>query len=461
MQSENQPKPSLDDDILKCKADLRKMLQSVLHVSSVSQPAADEKPIQSQAPLQSKIEPETKPIKGTSEDPIGIRIPPFELLHKQKTDALAVSVPDHASLSEDNFHKTIEQLNATIGQLEYRLEQQSQFEDQLRQKSEQCDAIAEKNKQLQSDFDASAESVKTHQLQIEALERELGEEIGELSTLKQQAEEKTATLADMAKQIRLTGEEKEAVEKRLDAQAAELAKTLEVLKTTQESTAETLNQRQLQLEALHQTLSEIEARLEQADAVNSQLTREKEELTEALHDAKLWANRQEEHTIPDFDLDSADAESMEDYGPEPYCEPGVEVISEDDVHLEQKLSDVQIPTFNLADQIMAEQRKAAAARRQRPESSGKPIRNGSIEQVMRHYVTGPETPPTPLEMAPDVHPESGHRTERFLRWQGEILSEYQTSLLDGIVRKDIQRFSGIELFSTAPSRPFGKRQMEN
>lgn len=458
MQSENQPKPSLDDDILKCKADLRKILQASLSVSSNSQSPAVKPPIQSQSPLQSQIEPETKPIEDHPEEPIGIRIPPFEALHKQKTDN---PVPDQARLPEDNLHKTIEQLNATIGQLEHRLEQQSQFEDQLRQKSEQCDAIMEKNRQLQSDFDASAESDKTLRLRIEALEHELGEKIGELTTLQQQVEEKATLLAETARQLRLTGEEKDSVEKRLEAQAAEFAKMLEVLKTTQESTAETLTQRQLQLDTLNQTLSEAEARLEEANAVNSQLTREKEELTEALHDARLWANRQEEHAISDFGLDDADAESMGDDGPEPYCEPGVEVISEDDVHLEQKLSDEQIPTFNLADQIMAEQRKAAAARRQRPDSCGKPIRNGSIEQVIRQYVTGPETPPPSSETAPDLHLESGHRTERFLRWQGEILSDYQTSLLDGIVRKDIRRFSGIESSSTASSRPFGKRPTEN
>ena len=146
----------------------------------------------------------------------------------------------------------------------------------------------------------------------------------------------------------------------------------------------------------------------------------------------------------------ADADEYDSYEtpesepePEPYCEPVAEAISEDDVHLEQKLDNPQIPTFNLAEQIMAEQRKASAARRQGPAAGKQTTPSGAVEHVVQQYVASgpPSAPPVPPAPTIDVAPTSPtDRAERFLRWQGEPLSDYQQSLLGSIIQKDIRRF---------------------
>lgn len=470
MQGDKQPKQRLDDDILQCKADLKKALQAILRDNPENQSDSTENPtIQPSESLQTAntVQAESLELPLTDDvqaSPIGIRILPFETLQKKKSETSTSVVyrsPEPETISQTQTSTMIEQLNTEIDQLKLRLEEQKQLNDQLNIKSGQCDAISEKNKQLLSEIESSTQVTEAQRIRIEELEQELAGKINELLILKQKAEENAAALASMSQQLQLTDNEKEAAEKRFEAQAAELAKTLEILKTTQESAAETLRQRQRQVEDIQRALSEAETQLEQANADNVQLTREKTELSEALHAARLHADYQEKYTSEQFILDDTEQEPLDDLSPEPYCEPTGEVISEDDVHLEQKLSDNQIPTLNLAEQIMAEQRKAAAARRQRPGSTNKTVRNGSIEHVIQHYVGRSETN-TPLSEMPSVLSQgSEHRSDRFLRWQGEILSDYQKSLLDSIVGKDILRFCGTKSLSTASEHTFGKRPMDN
>ena len=253
------------------------------------------------------------------------------------------------------------------------------------------------------------------------LERELVEKISELAAIKKHVEENTV----------------------------EWAETIEALKAARNTDAETLSHRMRQLEAIREELSDAKHRLEAADAANVKLSCENAELAEALRDARVQNNRYKEEEMPEVGDDSHESDSFETLDltsePEPYCEPIAEVISEDDVHLEQKLADAQIPSFNLAEQIMAEQRKTSAARRQGPDTGKKQTQNGSIEHVVQQYVSGvqPPAPPTGAEASPTPRPEE--RTERFLRWQGETLSDYQQSLLGSIIQKDIRRFCGMDV----------------
>jgi len=280
----------------------------------------------------------------------------------------------------------------------------------------------------------------SRQRRIETLETELAKIIGQLSALKQRADEDAAALIAHAGQLKQAVNEKEASQKLLEA-----------LKTSQKAAAQILFQRQNEIEALKEKLSEAQTQLEQTDAANALLTNEKMELTERLEEARLEAHWNKQEIQPEFESDEE--------APEPYCDPTDDVISEDDVHIEQKLAADEIPSFNLAEQIMAAQRKASAARRKPPESSGKPAHNGSIEHVIGHYVSPANSAKSPVK-APQTPPPSVGRTERFLRWQGESLSPYQESLLSAIIQKDIQRFCTLGLPSLS-MRPSGHRPTDN
>jgi hypothetical protein len=409
MQNDNQQKPDLDDDILQCKADLQKALRAVLRDDAEGVPSSQPQAVKPAQPLEPRQTEKSPPPRPESNPPAGIRILPFEALQAPKTPPAdsAVPPPDMPVPPED---------------------------------AETDEDIAEPSANASQDAAAR---------QIEELERMLAEKVGQIAALQQQADESAATMADIAAKLRLAAEEKDAARERYEAEAVEWAKTLEALKAAQATAAETLVLRQRQLEAIREELSDTEHRLELADAANVTLSRENAELTEALRDARVQKNRYEEEALLGFGADADESESFETEDsapePEPYCEPVAEVISEDDVHLEQKLDNPQIPTFNLAEQIMAEQRKASAARRQGPSSGKQTTTSGDIEHVVRQYVASvpPSAPPVPPTI--DITPTPADRTERFLRWQGEPLSDYQQSLLGSIVQKDIRRFCGMDV----------------
>ena len=441
MQSQHRPKPEMDDDILQCKADVQKALQAVgaIGPKSTSSPQpSDEKSVQPLQSLQSENNDKSKldlsknqpSDADTSTRPVGVRILPFESLrHKSPpVNDTAAARPDASPPCKD----LQDSLQKSVGQ--------------LKEKVREISDLQEKNRHLIRSLDESALSVTAKQQRIEELERQLAEKISELTALKLQAEEHASALAAQAQQFHQTDREKKEVEKQLEAKAAEWAKTIEAMKAAQQIAADTLLQRQRQLETLRAELADAESRLEQADAANTQLNREKAELLDALQEARMQFER-DENDIESAFSDTAD-ESLE-----PYCEPAGEVISEDDVHLEQKLADAEtIPTFNLAEQIMAEQRKASAARRQRPQRTGK-TPNSAIEHVMEQYISDTQ-PPGPPDEAMPLSPSSpaGH-SARFLLRQEERLSGFQQALLRGIVQKDLLRYCGAKTSSVSYPRP--------
>lgn len=470
MQNDNQQKPDLDDDILQCKADLQNALRAVLRdaaegVSSSGPQAV--KPAQSSKPRQTEKSDSPRP---ESNSPAGIRILPFEAMQTTKTPPADSAAPPpespvlpedaetdeeiaepSANAAQDAAVRQIEELTEKNERLAMHLEASTLSADLRRQQIEQLErALAEKIGEiaaLRQQADETAAAI------IEQLERTLAEKIGEIATLQQQADESAEAMADIAAKLRLTAEEKDAARERYEAQALEWAKTLEALKAAQATAAETLVHRQEQLEAIREELSHAEHRLELADAANVTLSRENAELTEALRDTRSLKNRYEQEALLGFGADADESESFETEEspsePEPYCEPVADVISEDDVHLEQKLADAAIPTFNLAEQIMAEQRKASAARRQGPAAARQTTPSDAVEQVVRQYVASVPPPAPPVPPAPTIDvvpaPTPADRAERFLRWQGEPLSGYQQSLLGSIIQKDIRRFCGMDV----------------
>lgn len=465
MANEEQEKPVLDADILQCKADLQRALQSAKRVppqaaGSIDRPAdiaaQSLQPLQSEEPEQDKNSPEmsierlNEQIRALEQRLVGEKDAQNRLLEasEELRKSLAAHEADAQRLGAELEHKN-ESLEKT---LRYLAEMEQQFgslsdehrremavlEGQVQGKTMQLDEIAEQNRRLEERLEVSEQSADSQRIRIEELERELAEKIGDIIALNQQLEENAAALAAQAQTLRLTGEEKNIAEKHLEAKAAEWAQTLETLKAAQASAAEALSERQHQLDALREDLMDAESRLEQADSTNATLARENAELLETLEHAQRNSRPGDEAVISEFEIEEETADVFEELPPVPYCEPVGEVISEDDVHLEQKLADTPIPAFNLAEQIMAEQRKASAERRQGPGSGReKTTMNGAIEHVMEQYVSNPRTPEAPTS---PVEP-----AERFHRWQGEILSAYQESLLGGIVQKEIRRFCGSDV----------------
>lgn len=398
MQNNEQRKSDLDADILQCKLDLQRALQAGNRVPLIP----DKKPIQipqSTQPLNPEQSSESNaPISGSSRSPsspVGIHIMPFETLQKKTASA--------------------EQATASIP--------------------------SEPEPDVSPDPEAPPpppESIEPLHEKIHLLEQQLAEKIGQISALKLQIEEQATALSEQAETVRRTGEEKETAEKRLETQAAEWALTLESLKEAQAQAMQTRDERQQQLEALRKELSDAQLRLEQSDSTNAALTRENTELLDILNNVRLEKEREREDAVSEFEMTDEDTDAFDDPSLEPYCEPTGEIISEDDVHLEQKLADNAVPTFNLAEQILTEQRKTSSERRQGPaRNGGKTTSNSSIEHVMQQYVTDKTAPPPqdqPLRPA-------GH-SQRFLRWHGEGLTAYQTELLDTIIHNDIRRLCG-------------------
>ncbi len=380
MQSDEHPKSRLDDDILQGRADFLKAVQAKQHLDSEPEPSDEH--------------------AAPSEETLGANNQDAPSPDKDIQDAL----------------------NETAGQLD--------------EKIQQIDALEETNKQLKDTLDQSTLSVETKQKQIDELERQLAEKISELANLKNQVEEYAETVASQARQIRSTEHDKDTAAQQFQEQIAEWTETIESLKAARQTAEQTLLQRQQQLEVLRGELSESQDRLEQADAANDRLSRQNAELIETLQDAQSRLDELDSEPAID-QTDALYAQPLE-----PYCEPAEEVISEDDVHLEQKLNAGDIPTFNLADQIMADQRKASAARRGRPQSRQTSSKSGSIEHVMRQYISDAESPEPPAEDPSSPKSRQAGHTDRLLRWQDECLSDYQQTLLGSIVQKDIQRFCG-------------------
>ncbi len=222
-------------------------------------------------------------------------------------------------------------------------------------------------------------------------------------------------------------------------QLDEKIQQIDALEETNKQLKDTLDQSTLSVETKQKQIDELERQLAEKISELANLKNQVEEyaeLIETLQDAQSRLDELDSEPAID-QTDALYAQPLE-----PYCEPTDEVISEDDVHLEQKLNAGDIPTFNLADQIMADQRNASAARRGRPQSRQTSSKSGSIEHVMRQYISDAESPKPPAEdPSPPKSRQAGH-TDRLLRWQDECLSDYQQTLLGSIVQKDIQRFCG-------------------
>ncbi len=391
MQSDEHPQSKLDDDIIQGRADFLKAVQAKQQVDSKPEPRAEH--------------------SAPNEDVLEAKNP-------DKTD------------SEKNLEDILK-------------ETASQLDDKI----QQIDALEEKNKQLKDTLDQSTLSAETKQKQIDELERQLAEKISELANLKNQVEEYAETVASQARQIRSTEHDKDTAAQQFQEQIAEWTETIESLKASRQTAEQTLLQRQQQVDALRQELSQAQDRLEQADADNARLSCENTELMETLDAAQSRLDQVDSQPATES-TDTYDKRPLE-----PYCEPTDEVISEDDVLLEQKLNAGEIPTFNLAEQIMAEQRKASAARRGRPRSRQASSKSGSVEHVMRQYITDAESPEPPAEDPSVTKSRQAEHTERLLRWQDECLSDYQQTLLGSIVQKDMQRFCGQHISFTSLPYP--------
>lgn len=455
MQGESYKKNELDDDILQCKAQLQKVIRAVrpIRPEAVSQEpqttdgTARPLPLQTgnavesqhlenhqhrQQPERQSVQPGESSPASSSNQTMGVRILPFEAIHKNQDNTHA---PDH---NGDGNQPPSQSPVESAQQLQTALEESL---NRLNERIQEVDDLQKKNKQLLQSLDESVQAAADKQRRIEDLERQLAEKINELSALQFRVEEYAAVLAQQAQQLRRSDQEKGDIAKRLEEQALEWARTIDALKAAQEAAARTLTERQQEVETLRTELSNAQSQSAQANADNARLTQENAELRDALEDAHRRIASQQAA------MSHEQSELMDEPEPEPYCEPYEDVISEDDVHLEQHLAsetDPGIPAFNLAEQILAEQRKAAAARRRQPRPCGKTPQNDAIEHVMEQYFPNPQ-PEKAVSFSTGLN-RSVH-IDRLPGGQGEYLTPYQRALLSSIVEKNIRRFCGRDISS--------------
>lgn len=80
---------------------------------------------------------------------------------------------------------------------------------------------------------------------------------------------------------------------------------------------------------------------------------------------------------------------------EPAAEPLSQAASEETLDTEPSESETGVPDFNLAEQIMAEQRRSAMAQRQSPAGRSGTSRQDAVSRVVEQFVSVPKSEPQP------------------------------------------------------------------
>ena len=195
---------------------------------------------------------------------------------------------------------------------------------------------------------------------------------------------------------------------------------------------------------LANALVQKESTEDQLQCEIDRLTESNELIQQELLDAQneilsLKYENQEIQRHIDATMDSALAGSQEDF------------YEQDDVVDESRDAavdpDTQIPTFNLADQIMEEQRRSVSNRRQRVSgtstSAGAPL-NNSVTHIVQQYVntsTSSAAPTRNRQIGIQHHP-----------WTDHSLTSFQQDILKEIVQKDLELYCRKQSY-TQPGYP--------
>jgi chromosome segregation ATPase len=205
----------------------------------------------------------------------------------------------------------------------------------------------------------------------------------------------------------------------------------------QEEQVEVLRQENKQLSEQHQRLADsgIQAQ-ERMDALISQLQQQQESIKQfELAQAALQASEDEvaglrnENDRLQTELDALQSQIKT------AIEPMQADTNVDDHEFTEPMEQqpaADIPTYNLAEQIMSEHRRSIAARRQRPVASTARDKIESVENVVKQYIS------EPIPVGP---PQHGQNDSYYDLWNDTSLTSFQQELLREIIHKDISLYS--------------------
>ncbi len=129
---------------------------------------------------------------------------------------------------------------------------------------------------------------------------------------------------------------------------------------------------------------------------------------------------------------------------QPSAGPADELAQIDSAQIQEEM-EAEIPSFNLAEQIMAEHRRSVASQRQSPVARPQRSREDAISRVVGHFVKTPDAPePEPVQISSRSENEYAQKSSELEQapdiTPGDAKSHSSELLFADIVKRDILRF---------------------
>ena len=387
------------------------------------------------------------------------RIVTIEQLSDQlRKDNLSLSLDLSASRetiaeTQQSLTQTSRERDATLTEKNALLAQVANLEDQARRQQIELEEIQQQ-----------VDQNKTAEIQIHAFEKEIASLQSRLEQEKQSAEQegrqlrlRIAELEDqIAEQGQVTYGKTAELEQFISEQKTLLEKT-EQQRRDLENRIASIQAENDRLCAAHEEAESLRGQLQQADqrleVVNRQLERlkgdhqlvgeENNQLHQMLHlrnqelDKAATENKELKQEIAELKA-TQPIETVRQplLVQEPSPEPQVQATAEETLDTEPSESKTGVPDFNLAEQIMAEQRRSVMAQRQSPASRPGVSRQGAISRVVEQFVgtsDKSEPQPKPSIEAPVFQPAAATLTS-------QTIPDASEQFFADIVRRDILSF---------------------
>ncbi len=340
---------------------------------------------------------------------------------------------------------TESQLRQEIGQLQESVRSSEAMANELVEAKHEIEQLRQQNRKLEvnrdkiSSIEGQFEQVRH---EYEAFQTQANGEINLLTERNQQLDDQSRTLTAEAAALREQLQHSSEQADRIQAVEIDLNNANDALSKERLSRQEL----QQQYEQLQSTVSELNrekdelfGHRQQQQTTENQLRQEIGQLQESVRSFEAMANELIE-TKDEIEQLKQQNRNLEDQITE------ITVSEENDFENENPAENdsafdfagsngtenSDIPVFDLADQIMEEQRRSAANRRQRPEPALSVPSKNSIRNVVHQYVGSANT------AVADVNKRAG--IEHY-PWIDSSLTPFQQDVLREIVRKDITSYN--------------------
>lgn len=389
---------------------------------------------------------------------------------EQLTDQLK---QENCSLSQDlaSARQAMADIEETMRQ------SRRDMETALREKMELANSMSE----IQSLSRQQQESLAGLHQQNELLSAQMQETAGHLDAARSELTQQNHLFEQTIQQLKLRIAELEDQIVENDAltdnRISELKHLIDEQKSLLEKTEHQRRELENRLAGLQAENDRLCAAREEADSLRDQLLVAQEKLENANHqlerargDAQLVGEENNQlHSmlyLRDHELEKLQAQIQELQGrisgleyvetvspdeqavsdlPSQSFERPVDELAQIDSAQIQEESEAEIPTFNLAEQIMAEHRRSVASQRQSPVARPQRSREDSISRVVGHFIKTPDTAETE-SMQISARSENEYAPqlpERYLTQNTppRDIEPYSSELLFAdIVKRDILRF---------------------